>query len=120
MKPTNLREALDQISDMLSGNDYSQDLWNVLVALRGPDSRKVWVKNATTAVIRLAAFPEMPTETASVYRDDSTKYAAFRQEIFRAKCDTNHFREHVKDAFTALGLKLYEENKRLWLGGNPK
>ena len=39
MKPKTLREALNQIQDMLTGREYSEDLWNVLVALRGPDSR---------------------------------------------------------------------------------
>jgi len=33
-----------------------------------------------------------------------------RRKLFRKKKDFNHFREHVRDSFTALGLKLFEVN----------
>ena len=37
-QPATLRGALDLI-DMLLRTEYGADLWNVLTALRGPDSR---------------------------------------------------------------------------------
>ena len=37
-KPKTLRQALNQIQDMLDGQSYSADLWDVIVALRGPEA----------------------------------------------------------------------------------
>jgi hypothetical protein len=110
----NLRRALDKIQDMLDGKSYSAELWDVLVALRGPDSRDRKIKNATTTIIRTAAFPKRPCQRRSVFADrDSEKLAARRSSLFATKLDNNHFREHVRDAFAALGLKLEETNGNL-------
>jgi hypothetical protein len=111
MKPKNLRQALNQISDMLSDRRYSEDLWSILTALRGPDSRNKKLKYATTAVIRQAAFPKKPSALLSVYSTDSEKLAKRRVELFTNRADFNHFREHVQDAFNALGLSLDEVNR---------
>jgi hypothetical protein len=100
MRPKTLRGALNQIQEMLSGKDYSMDLWNVLVALRGPDSRNRKIKYATTALIRSAAFPKRPCEDLSVFGEDAPHLVQRRLGIQ----DLNHFREHVKDAFDSLGL----------------
>ena len=108
--PRTLRAALNQIQEMLDGKSYSAELWDVLTALRGPDSRDRKVKYATTAVIRQAAFPKRPCEDRSVFGTDSAEYAERRREMFAAREGHNHFREHVADAFTALGLKLEESN----------
>lgn len=108
--PKSLREALDKIQEMLNGKTYSEDLWNVLVALRGPDSRDRKIKNATTAVIRTAAFPKQPCSALSVFGKDEPMLAARRKMLFRKKADLNHFREHVNDAFESLGLNLFEVN----------
>lgn len=113
-KPKTLRAALNQIQDMLDGKPFSAELWDVLVALRGPDSRNRKVKSATTALIRTAAFPKQPCLERSVYAvGDSEGLAARRRSLFAIKLDTNHFREHVRDAFAALGLKLEESNDKL-------
>jgi len=106
MKPTNLREALDAIQEMLADSRYSEDLWNVLVALRGPDSRNRRLKYATTAIIRSVAFPKRPCSALSVFGTDSPKLARRRKKMFRSKADANHFREHVRDAFSSLDLEL--------------
>jgi hypothetical protein len=111
MKPKNLRQALNQISDMLLDRRYSEDLWSVLTALRGPDSRNKKLKYATTAVIRQAAFPKKPSALLSVYSADSEKLAKRRVGLFKSRADFNHFREHVQDAFSALGLSLDEVNR---------
>jgi hypothetical protein len=109
LKPKNLREALDKIQDMLF-EPYGEQLWDVLVALRGPDSRNRKIKNATTAVIRSTAFPKNPCLTRSVFGEDTPQSADRRRQMFLKKEDFNHFREHVHDAFVALNLKLREDN----------
>lgn len=110
--PKNLREALDTIQDMLSGKKYSEDLWNVLVALRGPDSRNRKVKSATTAVIRSMAFPKQPCSALSIFGSDSKEMASRRKKLFKNREDHTHFREHVRDAFQSLELELYDVNRR--------
>lgn len=108
--PKSLRAALDQIQEMLSGKSYSAALWDILVSLRGPDSRDRKLKHAATAVIRSAAFPKRPCEERSIYGSDSKEFVKRRRELFRKRKDQNHFREHVRDSFAALGLSLFEEN----------
>jgi hypothetical protein len=110
MTPKTLRGALNQIQKMLSGTEYSEDLWNTLVALRGPDSRNRKIKSATTAVIRSTAFPKRPCDYLSIFGTDSRTLAARRRSLFTNREDTNHFREHTRDAFNSLGLALFEEN----------
>jgi hypothetical protein len=106
-KPKTLRQALDQIQDMLDGTAYSADLWDVLVALRGPDSRDRKIKNATTVLIRSAAFPKQPCLERSIFaRNDTPELAGRRQKMFEGKQDFNHFREHVAAAFESLGLQV--------------
>ena len=110
-KPETLREALDAVSSLLIDPVYGRDLWNVLTALRGPDSRSRRLKYATTCVIRKAAFPDEPTEGMSVFKTDSETYAARRIEMELLKLDTPHFREHIYDAFDSLGLETFKENR---------
>ena len=105
-----LRQALDIIQEMLDGKPYSADLWDVLVALRGPDSRDRKIKYATTAVIRSAAFPKRPCEERSIFGKDTEELVKRRKYMFKYCTGDNHFREHVHDAFEALGLKLGEMN----------
>ena len=113
-KPKTLRQALDQIQDMLDGEPYSADLWDILVALRGPDSRNVKLKNATTALVRSAAFPKQPCLERSVFAHcDTPKLAKRRRKLFRKKKDLNHFREHISAAFESLGLSIGGVNGRL-------
>ena len=104
-----LRRALDTIQDMLDGKSYSAELWDILVALRGPDSRDRKIKSATTALIRTAAFPKRPCLERSVFAiKDTAELARRRRSLFATKHDNAHFREHVRDAFAALGLKISE------------
>ena len=110
MTPKTLRGALNQIQSMLTKQPYSGDLWDVLSAIRGPDSRNRKLKYATTALIRSKAFPERPCETRSIFGPDSKSMASRRKAMFKNKEDYNHFREHTRDAFASLGLKLFETN----------
>ena len=107
MKPKTLRQALDAIQEMLDGQPFSADLWDVLVALRGPDSRDRKIKNATTALIRSKAFPKQPCLERSIFAHcDTPELARRRQDMFKGKQDLNHFREHIASAFTALDLQI--------------
>lgn len=110
-RPRTLRDALDIIQELLLDRPYSHDLWNVLTALRGPDSQDGMLKRATTCVIRKTAFPEEPTAGLSMFNPDSPELArdraAFLNSLFRI---APHFEEHFKDAFESLGLKLLSNN----------
>jgi hypothetical protein len=108
--PKTLRGALRQIEQLLTKQSYSADLWDILSAIRGPDSRNRRLKHATTTIIRSAAFPKRPCEERSFYGEDSAKRAEIRTRVFKSKGDQNHFRQHVEAAFTSLGLSLFEEN----------
>lgn len=82
-------------------------LWDVLTALRGPDSCNMNTKEATTAVIRHAVFPQGRSNIpANIGMDDT--WAAER----RAKMKNNgsHFWDHAWHAFNALGLKWNSTN----------
>jgi len=108
--PKTLRKALDNIQEMLTKQSYSADLWDILSAIRGPDSRNRKYKHATTTIIRSAAFPSRPCEERSFYGEDSAKSAEIRTRLFKSGADLDHFRQHVFDAFDALDLKIFEEN----------
>ena len=108
--PVSLRGALRQIERMLTKQSYSADLWDILSAIRGPDSRNKTLKHATTTVIRSVAFPSRPCEERSFYSDDSEKKSEIRKRLFKNKEDFNHYRQHISAAFDALDLSLFEEN----------
>ncbi len=108
--PKTLRGALTQIEKMLTKKSYSADLWDILSAIRGPDTRNKKLKHATTTIIRSCAFPSRPCEERSFYGEDSAKRAEIRTRLFKNKEDFNHFRQHCEAAFDALDLKLFEEN----------
>ena len=112
MAPKTLRQALDAIEEMLTDKPYSGQLWDLLACVRGPDSRNRKIKNATTCVIRSAMFPSRPCEERSIFGQDSERLAKRRRKLFRKKKDFNHFREHVRDAFSALGLNLNKVNPK--------
>ena len=112
MSPKTLRGALNQIQQLLTKQPYSADLWDILSAIRGPDSRNRKLKHATTTIIRSAAFPKRPCEERSFYGEDSAKRAEIRTRIFKSKGDQNHFRQHVVAAFASLQLNLYEVNPK--------
>lgn len=107
-----LRAILDQIDDVLAGDDTetSVQLWDVLSALRGPDYRGN--KDATTNYIRHAAFPKM----ASLPSTDSIRsYCGANARVNMILNNAgplilesyahNHFYNHIDLAFVALGFK---------------
>lgn len=107
-QPT-LRSVLNDIEKVLSRHDQlSQDVWDVLSALRGPDTEGSMAKGLTVS-IRRAAFPKL-----AAYADDQD--AAIAGSIFADwgasadfeldlnRIESGHFRQHIRSATRALKL----------------
>lgn len=121
-----LRDILDVIDNYLSGTDLkgnvissadSQELWDILSALRGPDvTEDKPIKLATTAVIRAVAFPETAKLShsdggkvcASMVKDDA-KLQSQRTRWADHGLGTIHFRGHIISALRALDI-FYRED----------
>lgn len=120
-----VRDILNKIDDTLSKNDQSSNqLWDVLTSLRGPDNEDSYLKAATTLLVRSAAFPK----TASVaFVNDTDGIAGVHGALYGTDNDYNtrlrrasqqcvsehlHFYHHVHTAFIALSL-LWEENNNV-------
>lgn len=104
-----LIDLLDRfLANPYQSADAKASLWNVLTALRGPDSNSFSAKAASTAHIRRAAFP---FTTAAI-----DKGAAFPASFstdsrpFSSYADASaHFNSHINMAQIALqklGLKV--------------
>lgn len=99
-----LRAQLDQIQQWLLDPDGSEALWDVLTALRGPDTGNLKGKLATTAVIRLVAFPGLAnceTIPFTVFCEDAEDSRGYRVSEMISR---DHFSKHAKRAFDALDL----------------
>lgn len=107
---TKLRKMLDLIDEVLAQDTAKAEaLWNVLCAMRGPDSGVGDLKERTTVVVRTTAFPR----TAKIARDsygccNGAQFGA-SQAVFRIKkaddlSKQGHFLRHVRLAADALGL----------------
>lgn len=97
------RQMLDEIDEYLAvGDAYSQQLWDVLCALRGPDQPRDEQKDVTTAPIRSAAFPR----TYDAFDGAMVLPAAFRPvEAFDPTAlRGGHFSSHIRFAAEVLGL----------------
>lgn len=88
-------------------------LWNILAALRGPDSEDLKeVKTDTTAVLREAVLPTLATHAGVEHRPDlagdpaELKRLLNRHEVFgRARAGGLHFAYHLQWAVEALGIQ---------------
>jgi hypothetical protein len=106
--PKNLREALDQIQEMLRDRNYGLPLWGVLTALRGPDSNSTDIKMETTIPIRMAAFPLLANDRAS----EVQQMAVFKSHLktvtaaalATAGRESPHFADHARAASTHLDI----------------
>lgn len=107
-----LRKVLNVIEKaLLSDTRLCIQLWDVLTALRGPDTYDKELKDRTTVPIRRAAFPQL----AKVEDENGCGYipasfSNFEGNAFDKKWadGPTHFAAHAKRAATALGLM--EEN----------
>jgi hypothetical protein len=105
--PTTALEVLDIIDTLLAReNRESRYLWNVLTALRGPDSEDEPLKVATTAGIRTATFPLTAAAALTLSEGLTSRFAngalfGHRPVIDvtqKGKGDSLHFWRHVVDA----------------------
>lgn len=86
-------------------------LWDILTAMRGPDSDDIDIKYETTARVRHLAFPALAGRAGAIVRggaddmerlEDEVKSAHFRQESW-------HFRRHIEMALRAL-VNMFRED----------
>lgn len=100
--PKTVNEMLEIIDTFLSttNSDTAGHLWNILAALRGPDSNNLSIKKATTTGIRRTAFPKTAKFAESVY---SVFPAVFDGTFNPDVWDTSvHFNKHIQGAICAL------------------
>jgi hypothetical protein len=122
-----LRRILDKIDDVLApafaapDSLLAEQLWNILSALRGPDSAHGaagQIKDATTAVLRKVSFPKtfaydspsFVSRTLAVAENDCAISVMLRNSGSVAEVAGDHFESHIKVGFKALGLKWESPN----------
>ncbi len=108
--PKTALEMLGVIRQFMSVHVYDKEgakIWDILSALRGPDSDDVHTKAATTSVIRYHAIGKLAGQFSLVGPDNESKCAFRLNEMNR---NGEHFWRHAWSAFRALGLKWGEVN----------
>lgn len=105
--PETTREVLELIENFakhIQGKkESSRDLWNILAALRGPDSDDFTLKLQTTAHIRAAALPCLARSNGA-YANQGThwKYRSYEEPTYKTKGSSGHFASHIFCAVNAL------------------
>lgn len=116
-----VQEVLDKIDDVLSkGTPASQALWDVLVALRGPDDKNTELKRTTTCIIRTAAFPKTRRRLCEsfddrIYRNGAEfAHSATKVDLasVRDRSSWGHFNAHVSAAASVLLNIVYGEQEK--------
>lgn len=120
-----VRGILNEIDRFLARNDdESKKLWEVLVALRGPDSDVDSDKYATTAIVRKTAFPKAFSKPYDWNAEITRQNLVASNGAFGAKDNEraverrkqlelkgySHFTSHAKRAFYVLNLNWSEKN----------
>jgi hypothetical protein len=115
------KTMLPKIVRFLNDNPEGRKLWDVLAALRGPDTSDYdhAGKKATTAVIRYAmGLRGVLGKNEFIYTvlPDTKTAAAIRANLWQKEAQeqsalTGHFVNHAFDAFKALGLDWDSENR---------
>lgn len=103
-----VRKILDQIDEIfVTQPHYAQQLWDILTALRGPDSGDEYLKVHTTAFIRGLAFPRwaetsgpMQHFTRDGWMVRTEAELRSQQQSFVLPEEPAHFVNHVRRAFT--------------------
>ena len=111
-----LRKSLKTLDALLS-HRYGFYLFDVLSALRGPDSKSDNVKEATTGLIRGKAFPRVFDENKHqnhlglvVTLVDNEDHAKLRRDLENDREESHHFIAHAQSAFRYLGLSWSDLN----------
>jgi hypothetical protein len=107
-----LREVLDNIDQVLAKNDSNaKALWDVLTALRGPDSLSYDLKSGTTAKIRKLAFPQASDRfSRAVFEYGTVKEVTYDDLAYAVA--GRHFFTHIDAAAQALGLVKWVKNPK--------
>ena len=111
------RLLLNAIDNHLAKCDYAaSELWDVLTALRGPDSDELGQKDRTTLPIRAAAFPQL-AETHATNWVMCSAHSAFPMQqkpapAFVPPEDGGHFARHVMAAATVLVLNQFPREEK--------
>lgn len=93
--------AVNKVLGDAKDKTAARNLWNILTALRGPDSDNTTVKQYTTAQIRylvgeISKTPFAHTNVGAIVQE-------FKPTQFGKHKDTNdHFRAHIRYALEAL------------------
>jgi hypothetical protein len=109
--------VLDTVVKFLNrSNDDSLKLWNILTALRGPDTEDPLeeLKRATTSVIRTKIGILPCANGATTVPDDSEELVKARMDYVQARTKhtySYHFGNHAMNAFHSLGLRWDTLNK---------
>jgi len=106
-----VREVLDTIDAMLTQGEAqdARDLWDVLAALRGPDTDNDELKDRTTVPIRRAAFPKMTALYEAGIRQVGAVFTpTYRSreeaDTFVPEEDDSHFSYHARLAAKVLNI----------------
>ena len=103
--PRGLNEMLDMIDKFLTYNPKASVLWDILSALRGPDSDDMELKEQTTIHIRSAAFPLTATvgSLCGIAYFAKKEDASKRLPYFAKRVNTHpHFMFHYQEAVRQL------------------
>jgi len=110
-----LRKSLKTLDELLS-RKYGCLLFDVLSALRGPDSDNNDVKKAATGLIRGKAFPRVLSKSDDndlglvVTHEDNEDLVNVRRDLENNREESRHFLNHAHLAFKHLGLSWYTVN----------
>lgn len=103
-KDPTLRQMLAIIDGFFVTQD-GEELAQVLSATRGPDDDNADKKDVTTAIIRRKAFPKNGDYLGVTLTDFGDNH------VVRKQLSHDHFGNHARRAFEALGLKWDKVNK---------
>lgn len=98
-------EALEMLEEFFSRDDVSPNehaaLWDILTALRGPDSGDVELKHQTTVYIRRQAFPKLLQMPFADLEPDQPEMPFADLRLLSARVPS-HFFSHIRFAREAL------------------
>lgn len=103
------RKFISSLRKQFRESDWKsrKEIWDILTALRGPDSDSLEEKEATTCIIRSTVFGEKASRNIPALINDDNEDRKDRRESGFIHW---HFTQHVKSAFKALNLKWDEIN----------